>query len=64
MTDRDGDDDGAYEDVVRRAGRATRVGWTAIAGVLGALGCALMALVVICAAALVAYLSGVAYVDR
>lgn len=60
MAERDWDDDGAYEDAVRRAGRATRAGWTAIAAVAGALGCALIALALICGAAVVAYLWGVA----
>ncbi|MFH8725540.1 hypothetical protein [Streptomyces termitum] len=41
-----GDGDG-LRDAERRAARAERIGWTAIAGVSGALGCALVAGVVL-----------------
>ncbi|MER7908638.1 hypothetical protein [Streptomyces sp. NPDC096068] len=37
------DDDEEGREVLRRADRATRLGWTAIAGVTGLLGCALVA---------------------
>ncbi|WP_242442002.1 hypothetical protein [Streptomyces sp. CB02460] len=39
MAGDDWDDDRAYDDAVRRARRATRVGWTAIGGTVTALGC-------------------------
>ncbi|GHA65185.1 hypothetical protein ACIQRS_08045 [Streptomyces termitum] len=38
-----GDGDDGLRDAERRAARAERIGWTAIAGVSGALGCALVA---------------------
>ncbi|GAA2281722.1 hypothetical protein GCM10010145_62240 [Streptomyces ruber] len=41
-------DDRKYLDAVQQAERATRFGWAAIAGTAGALGCALVAMVVIC----------------
>ncbi|MFI6413710.1 hypothetical protein [Streptomyces sp. NPDC050585] len=63
MADRDWYDDSGYEDAVRRAGRATGLAWTGIAAVTGALGCALIAMVVICGAVVLAYISGVPYVD-
>lgn len=54
MSERGWDDDGEYHDAVRRAERATRFGWAAIGGTLGALGCALAAAVVVCAVVVVA----------
>ncbi|WP_327727380.1 hypothetical protein OG250_09165 [Streptomyces sp. NBC_00487] len=54
MSDRGWDDDSEYQEAVRRAERATRFGWSAIGGTLGALGCALIAAVVVCAAVVVA----------
>ncbi|MFE1206676.1 hypothetical protein ACFW5V_33840 [Streptomyces sp. NPDC058762] len=49
MADRDWNDDTAEQDAVRRADRAARAGWAAIAGVTGALGCALIVDAVFCA---------------
>ncbi|MGW7426966.1 hypothetical protein ACWGJB_44480 [Streptomyces sp. NPDC054813] len=51
MTDRDWCDDSDYRAALRRSERAARFGWAAIAGTAGALGCALVALAVVCAAA-------------
>ncbi|MER5520332.1 hypothetical protein [Streptomyces sp. NPDC002763] len=51
MADRDWYDDSDHRDAVRRSQRATRFGWSAIAGTAGALGCALVALAVVGAAA-------------
>ncbi|MET9930619.1 MULTISPECIES: hypothetical protein [unclassified Streptomyces] len=47
-----GDGEGVWDDdegreVLRRAERATRWGWTAIAGVTGLLGCALVTFLVV-----------------
>ncbi|MEV7689560.1 hypothetical protein ACFW1F_08425 [Streptomyces bungoensis] len=56
MTGRGGYDDG--ERVVEQAARMTRIAWTAIAGVTGLLGIAVLAAVVLCLAAAV----GMAYV--
>ncbi|MFI8401811.1 hypothetical protein [Streptomyces sp. S1] len=39
-----GDDDEEGREVLRRADRVTRLGWTAIAGVTSLLGCALVTL--------------------
>ncbi|MFJ7625955.1 hypothetical protein ACIQZN_05630 [Streptomyces sp. NPDC097595] len=39
MTEGAWDDDRAYDDAVRLARRATRVGWTAVSGTVAALGC-------------------------
>ncbi|MEU1623549.1 hypothetical protein ABZ479_40465 [Streptomyces sp. NPDC005722] len=47
-------DDTEYEDAVRRAGRAERFGWWAVAGVTGVIGCVLVVLAVVCAIALLA----------
>ncbi|MFF7214716.1 hypothetical protein ACFZAU_29945 [Streptomyces sp. NPDC008238] len=44
MADRGWYDDTEYEDAVRRAGRAERFGWWAVAGVTGVIGCALVVL--------------------
>ncbi|MFI9120594.1 hypothetical protein [Streptomyces bikiniensis] len=49
-------DDDEGREVLRRADRATRRGWTAIAGVTGLLGCALVTFLVV---ALLAVLGGV-----
>ncbi|MCX0244043.1 hypothetical protein [Streptomyces drozdowiczii] len=48
MAGDDWDDDRAYDDAVRRARRATRVGWTAISGTVTALGCAAVLVAVAC----------------
>ncbi|MEE4490327.1 hypothetical protein [Streptomyces sp. BE230] len=50
------DDSSEYDEAVRRAERATRSGWAAIAGTAGALGCALIALAVVCVGAFAACL--------
>ncbi|WP_437094453.1 hypothetical protein [Streptomyces sp. enrichment culture] len=47
-------DDDAYDDVVRRAEKATRLGWTAIAGVTGLLLLALVAAIALLLATAVA----------
>ncbi|MDX2546379.1 hypothetical protein ACOT81_37185 [Streptomyces sp. WI04-05B] len=46
MADRGWYDDSDHDEVVQRAERATRFGWAAIAGSVGALGCAVLALAV------------------
>ncbi|MEV6326322.1 hypothetical protein [Streptomyces sp. NPDC051909] len=55
MNERDWGDDSAYDDAVRRAERATRFGWTAIATTTGTLGCALIAVIAFCAGAVLAF---------
>lgn len=47
MSDDEGCDDRDYRDAVRKAERATRWGWAAIAGVTGLLAAAVTALVVV-----------------
>ncbi|NUS03440.1 MAG: hypothetical protein HOV97_12840 [Nonomuraea sp.] len=47
-------DDSDTRDAVRRADRAARFGWAAIAGTAGALGCALIAAAVVCLVAILA----------
>ncbi|WP_371661660.1 hypothetical protein [Streptomyces sp. NBC_00280] len=64
MTDHDWDDDSGYRDAVRRAERATRFGWAAIAGTTGVLGCALIVMAVVCAVAVVAGLYVVVSMNR
>ncbi|MFG2429365.1 hypothetical protein [Streptomyces sp. NPDC048590] len=54
MTDRGWDDDGEYVEACQRAARATRFGWASITGVTAAIGCALVALLVLGAVAVVA----------
>ncbi|MFI6561114.1 hypothetical protein [Streptomyces sp. NPDC050534] len=54
MADRGWYDDSDAHDAVRQADRATRLGWAAIAGTAGALGCALIAVAVVCLAAILA----------
>ncbi|MFJ4920374.1 hypothetical protein [Streptomyces sp. NPDC088725] len=44
MSERDWNDDRAYEAAVDRAARATRLGWSVIASVTGLAGCAVAAL--------------------
>ncbi|MGF0175796.1 hypothetical protein ACQF36_36550 [Streptomyces sp. Marseille-Q5077] len=56
MTDRSWDDESGLRDAVQRAERATRFGWAAIAGTAGLLGCALIAMAVVCVVALAACL--------
>ncbi|WP_405662006.1 hypothetical protein OG379_12205 [Streptomyces sp. NBC_01166] len=63
MTDRGWQDDGEYYNAVRRAERATRLGWAAVAGTAGTLGCALIALLTLCAGAVVACLYAVVAMD-
>ncbi|MGQ4419692.1 hypothetical protein ACN6LA_007236 [Streptomyces sp. SAS_269] len=58
MTNRDWYDDRDYESEVERAERMTRIGWRAIAGVVGLLGIGVIAVVVVCLAAVI----GMAYV--
>ena len=58
MTNRDWYDDRDYESAVERAERMTRIGWRAIAGVVGLLGIGVIAVVVVCLAAVI----GMAYV--
>jgi hypothetical protein len=48
MTDRDWNEDSDYDDAVQRAEQVTRFGWAAIAGTIGVLGCALIAMAVVC----------------
>ncbi|GGY29124.1 hypothetical protein [Streptomyces djakartensis] len=57
MGNRDWYDDSDYESAVERAGRMTRVGWKAIAGVTGLVGMVTIAVAVFCLAAVV----GMAY---
>lgn len=64
MADRGWDDDSDYRDAVQRAERATRFGWAAIAGTTGVLGCALIALAVVCAGAVLACLYVVVAMDH
>ncbi|MFB6817265.1 hypothetical protein ACFCV8_22235 [Streptomyces sp. NPDC056347] len=47
MNGRDWDDDSDYEEALARAGAATRVGWSAIAGVTGLVALAIGAVFVI-----------------
>lgn len=54
MTGRDWYDDSEYHNAVDRAERATRIGWAAIAGTTGVLGCVLIAMAIICVTAFVA----------
>ncbi|MGW1225272.1 hypothetical protein [Streptomyces sp. NPDC001478] len=54
MSGQDWNDDSDYQDALRRGERAERSGWVAITGTLGVLGCALVALGVLCVAAVVA----------
>ncbi|RST16385.1 hypothetical protein E2C00_01045 [Streptomyces sp. WAC05374] len=54
MTDRGWYGDSEYCDALQRSQRATRLGWTAIAGATGAVGCALTVVVGLCVAAFVA----------
>ncbi|MFF2205608.1 hypothetical protein [Streptomyces sp. NPDC058145] len=58
MTNRDWYDDRDYESAVERAERMTRIGWRAIAGVVGLLGIGVIAVVVVCLAVVI----GMAYV--
>ncbi|MFF3166131.1 hypothetical protein [Streptomyces sp. NPDC003273] len=53
MTDRDWDDDGDYENAVEQAERTTRIGWGAIAGVIGLLGIGVIVVVVVCVAVVI-----------
>ncbi|MFE3517723.1 hypothetical protein [Streptomyces sp. NPDC059166] len=53
MNDSDWEDDSGYHDALRRAGRATRLGWGVVAGTVGALGCALTVLAALCVVAVV-----------
>ncbi|MFI6859511.1 hypothetical protein ACIBKZ_06320 [Streptomyces sp. NPDC050421] len=56
MTDRGWYDDSDYNDALQQAEHAERFGWAAIAGTVGALGCALVALAVVCVGAVAACL--------
>ncbi|MFJ1967093.1 hypothetical protein ACIO93_00295 [Streptomyces sp. NPDC087903] len=60
MADRSWGDDSEYREAVQQADRATRFGWTAIAGTTGVLGCVLIAMAVVCVVAVVACLYVVA----
>ncbi|MER7726202.1 hypothetical protein [Streptomyces sp. NPDC096323] len=51
MTDRGWYDDDGYDEALQRAKGATRVDWAAIAGTAGALTCALIVFVALCAVA-------------
>ncbi|GAA4076353.1 hypothetical protein GCM10022284_10300 [Streptomyces hundungensis] len=53
VADHGWNDDSDYRDAVQRAEQATRLGWAAIAGVAGTLGCALIALAGACALAFI-----------
>ncbi|MEV5602951.1 hypothetical protein AB0L33_16070 [Streptomyces sp. NPDC052299] len=64
MAENDWSDDSAYDDAVRRAQRATRVGWTAITGTVTALGCVAVVAAVACLAAVVACAYVVVSVNR
>ena len=48
MTDKDWYDDGDYERAAKQAESMTRIGWGAIAGVTGLIGCAAIAAAVFC----------------
>lgn len=48
------DNDSDASEAAQQAERATRFGWAVIAGTTGALGCALLALAVVCVGAFVA----------
>ncbi|MFE9534751.1 hypothetical protein [Streptomyces sp. NPDC006691] len=63
MTDRGWNDDSDYRDAVQRAERATRLGWAAIAGVAGTLGCALIVMAGACAVAVIGCLYVVMTLD-
>ncbi|MEU8648529.1 hypothetical protein [Streptomyces sp. NPDC048737] len=59
MADRGWHEDSDYHEAVQRAERATRFGWSAIAwstGALGALGCVLITVAVLCVVAVIACL--------
>lgn len=64
MAEDDWDDDSAYDDAVRRARRATRIGWTAISGTVTALGCAAVMVAVACLAVAVACVYVVVSMNR
>ncbi|MFC9115376.1 MULTISPECIES: hypothetical protein [Streptomyces] len=54
MADQGWHDDSEYHEAVRRAERATRFGWSAIAWTTGTLGCALVTVALLFVAAMVA----------
>ncbi|NEC65798.1 hypothetical protein [Streptomyces sp. SID9727] len=64
MAEDDWNDDTAYDDAVRRARRATRVGWTAITGTLTTLGCAAVVVTGACLVAVFACAYLVVSVNR
>lgn len=58
------DDDRGYDDALRRARRATRVGWTAISGTVAALGCAAVVVAGACLAVVVGCMYVVVSMNR
>ncbi|NEB13045.1 hypothetical protein G3I32_30140 [Streptomyces coelicoflavus] len=50
------DDDSEYQQAAQRAARATRRAWSTLAWTTGALGCTLIAVALLCMAAVVACL--------
>ncbi|MEU8538384.1 hypothetical protein AB0C52_00015 [Streptomyces sp. NPDC048717] len=57
MMERDWCDDADERDAVRRAEQATRFGWAAIAGTVGAVGCVGIGVILVCAVAVVGCLA-------
>ncbi|MYW11485.1 hypothetical protein GT034_24490 [Streptomyces sp. SID2563] len=64
MTEGAWDDDSGYDDAVRRARRATRVGWMAISGTVTALGCAAVVVAGVCLAVVVGCMYVVVSMNR
>ncbi|WP_333735074.1 hypothetical protein [Streptomyces sp. IBSBF 3010] len=65
MTEGAWDDDSGYDDdAVRRARRATWVGWTAISGTVAALGCAAVVVAGVCLAVVVGCMYVVVSMNR
>ncbi|GGU46838.1 hypothetical protein [Streptomyces daghestanicus] len=64
MTDAGWDDCTEYHEAVRRAERVTRFGRAAITGTVGALGCALLALLAVAVPCAVAFIWVVTALNR
>ncbi|GAA0315818.1 hypothetical protein GCM10009540_39180 [Streptomyces turgidiscabies] len=64
MADRGWYDDSDHDEAVQRAQRATRFGWGMIAGSVGALGCAVLAMAVVLVAAVLGGLYVVMSIGR